>query len=681
MPAPLPQAEAQTIPNEPSSNRRPDIQGLRAIAVLLVVAFHAGLPVPGGFIGVDIFFVISGFVITAMLHREWRQTGRIRFRRFYLRRFKRLTPALALVVAVAMFMSIFVLSPFGAQQNAAKTAIGSMMLVANFVIFRTTGGYFDAPAETNPLLNTWSLSVEEQFYLAFPALIALGWMLAHRKGLLRFSPPALIFGVGIVSFALAWKGAEILDVLAQQGFAWRSPEIFIGFYSPFTRAWEFAAGAFLALTLAKWTVQAPRLLTGSGLVGAAMLAASLWLITDTTPFPGAWTLLPVTGTLLLLYAGTNPTAPTSQVLSTRPMVKGGDWSYSIYLWHWPMIVFAVTLWPDRPMIAVIAAVFSLAPALASYHWVEQPIRNLRITSRSRVLRLITTTVLVPTGLALALLFTAHQGWWSQQVFEFKADISSMHIGGANDCWSRAPLAPESAVNCVWNKDGTGPPIYVLGDSNADHFTEGFVDAGAALDRPVYGAYATKCPFISIDFSDEHPVGDSLTCQTYVDQSLMNLKSAQPGLVVISNSSYWVPDEAEGITMSQFRAGLSDTIQQIRGDGHQVLLVQKVPDWGGPGGNGWDPRLCPMISILRGSCAAELPLDQALAHRVDERAVISQVASREGATVWDPADSLCPDDTCSTSGPGYIRYTDATHISVPQAKALAPTIREVLASLS
>lgn len=129
------------------------------------------ISVPGGFIGVDVFFVISGFVITAMLEREWTRERRIRFTRFYSRRFKRLTPALALMLAVTMVMSALILSPLGPQENAAKTALGAIFLIANFVIARTTGDYFGAPAETNPLLNTWSLSVEEQFYLAFPAVL------------------------------------------------------------------------------------------------------------------------------------------------------------------------------------------------------------------------------------------------------------------------------------------------------------------------------------------------------------------------------------------------------------------------------------------------------------------------------------------------------------------------------
>ena len=148
--------------------------------MLLVVAFHAGLSVPGGFVGVDVFFVISGFVITAMIQREHSTTGRFRFGRFYLRRFKRLTPALALMVAVTMLLSFCLLSPFGAQQTAALTGLGAMVLGANFVISKRTGDYFDLPAESNPLLHTWSLSVEEQFYLMFPAFLLLGWLLTRR---------------------------------------------------------------------------------------------------------------------------------------------------------------------------------------------------------------------------------------------------------------------------------------------------------------------------------------------------------------------------------------------------------------------------------------------------------------------------------------------------------------------
>ena len=239
--------------------RRRDIQGLRALAVLTVVAFHAGLPLPGGFVGVDVFFVISGFVITGMLRREWETTGRIRFGAFYIRRFKRLTPALALVVGVTAVMSSLILSPSGPQQEAAETAIGAMLLVANWVIAGATGGYFDAPAEANPLLHTWTLAVEEQFYLVFPAVLAAGWMLAARND--RFKQVCFVV-VGLIAFA-SFVLADVGHVLANSSWL-------LGFYSPATRAWEFALGALLALAATRVTIRSRNLALGLGLLGAGM---------------------------------------------------------------------------------------------------------------------------------------------------------------------------------------------------------------------------------------------------------------------------------------------------------------------------------------------------------------------------------------------------------------------------
>jgi len=185
----------------PRSGFRPDIQGLRAIAVLLVVAYHSRLPVPGGFVGVDIFFVISGFVITAMLLREWQAHSRIGLARFWWRRFFRLTPALALVIAATFVLSAMILFPLE-QRVAYETGVGALLLVANIVIARNTGGYFDAPAEGNPLLNTWSLSVEEQFYLLFPFVLVLALLATRSRIKFSWLPIALVSGIGLFSFAV-----------------------------------------------------------------------------------------------------------------------------------------------------------------------------------------------------------------------------------------------------------------------------------------------------------------------------------------------------------------------------------------------------------------------------------------------------------------------------------------------
>jgi len=221
--------------------RRADIQGLRAIAVLAVIAYHAGLPIPGGFTGVDIFFVISGFVITEMLLRERKSRTQISLKNFYLRRFKRLMPALAVMVTFTVLASSLLLSTQGPQQIAAQTGLGAMLFAANIVIAYTTGNYFDAPAESNPLLHTWSLSVEEQFYFIFPALLVAVWSINR----LRYSKHAATITISLISlfsFGLALIGSRGYGYLLG-GNAW-----LIEFYSPFTRIWEFGVGALLALS-------------------------------------------------------------------------------------------------------------------------------------------------------------------------------------------------------------------------------------------------------------------------------------------------------------------------------------------------------------------------------------------------------------------------------------------------
>lgn len=197
------------LPVSSSSSRRLDVQGLRAIAVLMVIAFHAKLPLPGGFVGVDVFFVISGFVITSMLLREHARSGRIDLKRFYIRRFKRLTPALAVMVVITLVASTLLSSPLGPQQNTALTGLGAIALIANLVIAQTSGGYFDAPAATNALLHTWSLSVEEQFYLVFPVLLIVSLRFARRR---PWAPAGVVAVVGLVSFVAAVAGSRGVSV-------------------------------------------------------------------------------------------------------------------------------------------------------------------------------------------------------------------------------------------------------------------------------------------------------------------------------------------------------------------------------------------------------------------------------------------------------------------------------------
>jgi peptidoglycan/LPS O-acetylase OafA/YrhL len=688
----------EMAPGEPnatkSTSRRPDIQGLRAVAVLMVVAFHAGLPVPGGFVGVDVFFVISGFVITGMLARERAQHGRIRLGLFYWRRFKRLTPALALMVSVTIVLSSLALSPLGSQQIAAKTGIGALLLVANYVISSVTGGYFAAPAEANPLLNTWSLSVEEQFYLIFPGMLAIGWLITRHLRIRRTGlvPGILILMVGGVSFGLVLAGS----------WGWALPGVSIppSFYSPFGRAWEFAAGALLMLALSRWPVRSHRVTWLFAVVGAVGIAASVFLISVATPFPGPWTLVPVAATLLLLVAGSRPTNPVSRGLSSGPMVRIGDWSYSIYLWHWPFIVLAVAMWPRAALVPLIAVVCSLVPALASYRWLEEPLHRLTSMSRPRAMALVGVTVLPPLALAFSLLIGANHGFWITSA-EGLIARSELRLGNAEGCTGVFPNELPSVDDCRFNASASGAPVYLVGDSYGEQAGDAVLGASIAHFRPLIPRTYGGCPFADVYLSQVALAAEgSPGCQQFVEDRLQWLEASPAGLVVIANAEFYFRDPAYAAGPSpssasidaaskveSYATGLESVVTRLQRAGHKVLIVQPIPNfrldsdqeslnrWSGVGD-------CPMIRVLTGSCAmsAPEPLSAIAARQQPVWTATADVAARTGAGLLDVQSLLCPNGECPVQQGDVVMYREYLHLTVQGVRTLIPAFSRAMESL-
>jgi len=349
---------------------RADVQGLRAIAVLAVMVYHAGLPLPGGFTGVDMFFVISGYVITEMLLREWHSTGRIRLGQFYLRRFKRLVPALATVVVVTVVLAIVLVPPLSGQNRALFTGIGAMLFGANVVVGVLGDDYFNSAAQSNPLLHTWSLSVEEQFYFAFPLLLLFGLALVGKRWGFRRGAALVVGAVVATTFTIAVIAARI-DLPAG--------ELILGFYSPIARAWEFGVGALVALA-SPILASLPRALGGiAGALGTFGVVLGFVLVDSSTPFPGVWALLPVMGTALMIAGGTISSGGVlTRGLGAKPMSTVGDWSYSLFLWHWPFVVFSGLIWTRNETISTIAVFASVVPAVLSYYLLEQPFAALSL---------------------------------------------------------------------------------------------------------------------------------------------------------------------------------------------------------------------------------------------------------------------------------------------------------------
>lgn len=705
-------------------NRRADIQGLRAIAVLMVVIFHARLPLPGGFTGVDVFFVISGFVITAMLGREWQSAGRLSLRTFYLRRYMRLTPALAVTVAVTVLASFFLLSPFGPQQVAGATGLGALLLSANLVIARSAGDYFAVDALQNPLLNTWSLSVEEQFYLVFPALMIVSWTAARATGRRTATPLLVVGAVSTLSFGLSllWTNGSSFTSWLTEPFG--GPEVF-AFYGPLTRIWEFGVGCLLAIWLARGAARSSRMAAPAGIVGLALVVASAFLITEAMPFPGWVAAVPVIGTALVIWAGTHATTWVSRGLAARPLVAVGDWSYSWYLWHWPLIVFAGVLLPGSDLALVVAAAVSLPIAWLSYRFVEQPLRSLRPRNALRTVGVVAVTTVTPVLVATVLVVGADTGWggrFEQPVAAAtntltagdgdvvgaivddpstdedpaasaddegavtenttRLDLRSQHVAVAADCVN-TDLAPQ---RCRFGPaDATGT-ILMLGDSQAYALADGLIPAANELGYDVVVSSRTGCPFLGRDSSGDN----RLACRPWQKAALAYALESKPAAVVIANRSagYVHPewDWRTAVTEDGGRAssvaeasalwqqGMTDVVRPLQGAGIPVLVIGSVAEM---------PQFSDQRSIFAqtfGAKAYEVPTDEVIAARQPALdAEVAALATHPRSAVFDPVPYLCT-DVCASAVDGTMLYQDETHLTVDGAKRLTDGLRESLAAL-
>ena len=676
-----------------SQPKRLDVQGLRAVAVISVVLFHIGLPIPGGFVGVDVFFVISGFVITAMLVRQEAAQGRIRLRNFYWHRFLRLTPALALMVSFTIVASLFLLSPLGSQQVAAQTGIGAMLLVANYVIASVTGGYFDAPAELNPLLHTWSLSVEEQFYLVFPLMLVIGFALVRKLPRMHWIPAGLVTAIGL--------GSLTLLALGLAGFNLPGVSVPPSFFSPFTRVWEFAAGSLLALVVGlKSKRDVPAVISGSvGIAGLGLILVSFFLINDRVAFPGPMTLLPVLGTVLVLLAGSWGVQPAGRLLSVPPMVRIGDWSYSIYLWHWPFIVFAAVLLPRSPLVLGAAVAVSLVPALLSYRWVEMPLRAFSPRSRRQSAAVVLFVVFVPIALSVALWHSANQGFWTSKGKELLTR-SDTRFGEADGCVGPLPDLLPPVEDCTYNPAGSAKPIYLIGDSYAGQVTDAVAQAAFEIDSPFIPRTSGGCPFASIRV-EETDLGREFSpdCTEFNESVVTWLSESRPGTVIVSNADFYFRDPAftvqsAGVSPSNLetrkidalRAGLSDAVETLQSHGHEVVLVQPIPNFrletDAESRERWFGfSECPTILFFMDKCQLAAPESLSV---IEERQApiwdaISAVGEETGAVVLDLRTDLCPNGDCPVQQGETVMYSNYVHLSPEGSRKLAPRFIDQVAS--
>jgi len=630
---------------------RPEIDGLRALAVLPVLFFHAGFAwFPGGFVGVDVFFVISGYLITSIL-RDDIAAGRFSVLGFYERRVRRIMPALA-VMCLATIPVAWAWLPPREFDFYGQTLATANLSVSNFLFWKRSD-YFAPAAEFEPLLHTWSLGVEEQFYLLFPFLFLL---LARGRRML-----AVVALLCLASFA------------ATQVFASVSPAA--NFYLLPSRFWELGAGALLALA-ASDTRERPWTLAGEllSLAGLALIVASILFLDGARPFPGWWALPVVGGTVLVLAFGRAGTW-TARLLGFRPLVWVGLISYSAYLWHQPLLAFARVRLdgqvPQPLLLALIAA--TLLIAYASWRWVELPFRNRARFSRNQIFAGATVV-----GLALlAFGAVADRGGMPfrhpDPAFASSIQERMRHNTGLGDaCVGRLPLAPQCETSAV-------PEVLVWGDSFAMHMVPAVIaskpDVGLVqFTKPVCGPFLDLAP----TFLPDYPPSWAEECHAFTQAvkayvtSTKSLKYAVlaspfgqyfgPDIQLLSDGKFVPTDDA--LVLSQLKRTLDWLIAQ----GIKPVIIAPTPQ------DGRDTARCVVRARWYGDDPQDCRISRAAADafRPDVRALLDAIA--KDYTVLDPAEILCDGSWCKVADGDVVIYRDNGHFSYEGAAYVGQKMR-------
>ena len=645
-----------------SASFRPDIEGLRAVAILLVVAYHAGVPgFGGGFIGVDVFFVLSGYLITGLLVDEWSRKGRIDFKRFYARRARRLLPGAALMLLATLIVGRIVFSPLE-QQLFAGTAIATSAYVSNLWFAHSATDYLAGNSDLNPFLHTWSLGVEEQFYLVWPALVAL---IAHT---FRHNRRALVTAMAFLA-AVSLAMCIWLTRVSQ-------PWAFFG--SP-ARAWEFAVGATGLLLSRSQKRPGPvvvQVATVGGLV--AVILASVFF-SRATPFPGTAAILPVFGTTAVLIGGAyGPQQPTLRVLYTRPFQTVGKLSYSWYLWHWPVpIIAAACFGPLGAGGRIAAGLVALGVAAAAHVFVENPIRYSAFlsprpwTSLGAAAALTVGAISVGAGLRSAARSSASEPA-QRRYAAAHDDLPRVYADGCHLTYSQV-----QSPDCTFGDVTADTAIVLFGDSHAAEWFPPLERIAIAKHWRLVSLTKSSCPSADGTVYLEALNREYSECDEWRASAMRRIEALHPALVLVSNSHvYQFAGQGIDDQSREWARAMRRTLAALDTLGIATVLIADSPR------PGMDVPTCLSRAAWAGrpgrsSCAVErrVAIDTLGAYR-DARAVWRLHSAR----AIDLANAICGPQVCEPELDGVVVYRDSNHLTAEFAASLAPVLAARLAQV-
>lgn len=654
---------------------RPEIDGLRAIAVLAVVLYHARVPgLTGGFAGVDVFFAISGYVVMSALRRQETLEGRIDWMRFLVRRVRRLLPMLLVTIAGCLFAGYWLLAPFGEFQHLSKSAMAAAGLSANLYLWRFAGSYFSTGVEQMPLMHLWSLSVEEQFYLLTPLVFLLArWR--PLGGLAR-----IILALTLISFALTVWGSP------------RHPTA--TFYLPVTRAWEFGLGALAALLTLRQA--APRWV--STVLLTALVGSLFWLDEQSIWLPlyaGVPALL--TALWLLLTAGESPSAAVSRWLRSHWLRWIGERSYAWYLLHWPFMVFYRKYYLEdvSAFDLVVVSLLALAAADAAYRWIERPARFgvwPRFNSNMRLLWLAGTATAFTVIVAFALGVKAFE-WQTAAKWSAARSFNLWGLEAFQCMRARAPSA-EPLDACETPRSLTQTqPLLLWGDSHAYHLrsTLSLLASEQAFALSTWSMGG--CPPL-LDFRSSLNKDDTgrQICSDFARDAHAAILSKQKkrGTIVVL-AARWelyqgelpisVADKASSrralaevnthTEQANFARSLQETVSDLSTRGVELILVAPIPE---------QRVAVPACGARFGSSPRCLTTRSEVEQfRRSTLQLLHSIALQNPAVqIIDPIDSFCGDVLCGIGPADALWYVDDDHLSANGAALLQPALRAAIA---
>lgn len=643
---------------------RPEIDGLRAIAVVLVILFHAGLGFSGGFVGVDVFFVISGFLITGLILKE-QDTGTFSLRIFWVRRIRRIVPAATLVVGASLAAGGLLLLPddYG---RLAESAIAQQLLVSNVFFWRDTG-YFVGPAELKPLLHTWSLAVEEQFYLGYPFLLLTAGRLGRR-------------GLGVVL-----AGLTIASFFLSQWAVYHYPSA--AFYLLPTRAWELSLGALLWFVPGFGERITARFADTLSWLACLGILVAAWLYDGNTPFPGVAALAPCGATALFIYANSRKLTWSGRLLASRPLVFVGLISYSLYLWHWPILAFLrYGIGRKLPLVVLLSGIAaSFAFACLSYRFVETPFRKRPYWLRKRRL------VAAACGSAVLLLASSY-GIVVTDGARFRLpDAIAAHVPKTNPLFefeSDTPAARrgefpifgpvDRPIECLIWGDSHALPLApevkrlaeLYGIRCAIAARSGIVPLCDVWRQRDGRAPTLRWTHAVLQFAEKNKVDHVILAARWSKYLEVPMAGACPEQQTQSKP-------AASSAKMLLRHGLDATVRRLQAMGSRVWLIREVPLQPG------NPRLKVVKSLLFG---LDIPAGSSKSQHLQQQAEIADVLGKispDRVTMIDPCDACLDGEGYSRIGDaGGAYYWDFNHLSsYGTRRLLRPLLDSLFAEIS